>query len=115
MISKIKKCILENINRDNHEVRVDRHKKNGKLSVFCIEKNNSTNEEYNDISDIIYSISVDTYNINEFCNTENNLSSTNDEDMFEILKNDPSEFVNMYFDEDSIEEFENNLTEKESN
>ena len=115
MIEKIKKCILENINRDNYEVRVDRHKKSGKLSVFCIGNNNRTSEEYNDISDIIYSISVDTYDINEFCNTENDLKSPDDEDMFTILKNDPSEFVNMYFDEDSIEEFENNLTEKESN
>jgi len=117
IIEEIKKCIAENLNTNDHEVRVDMNLKSKKLSVFCIQKNNRTQEEFKNQDEVVYSISVSPYQIDEFCQcvadqsgyTENDVTVEDDENIYWILKNDPNEFADMYFDEDEERDFETNL------
>ena len=114
IIEEIKKCIAENLNTNDHEVRVDMNLKSKKLSVFCIQKNNRTQEEFKNQDEIVYSISVSPYQIDEFCQyvadqsgyTEDEANVEDDENIYWLLENDPKEFADLYFDEeDEIQKF----------
>jgi len=118
IIEEIKKCIAENLNTNDHEVRVDMNLKSKKLSVFCIQKNNRTQEEFKNKDKIVYSISVSPYQIAEFCQykadqdgyTEEDADGIeDDETIYWILENDPKEFADQYFGEEEIRDFEDNL------
>ena len=117
IIEEIKKCIAENLNTNDHEVRVDKNLKSKKLSVFCIQKNNRTQEEFKNKDKIVYSISVSPYQIDEFCQyvadqsgyTEDEANVEDDENIYWLLENDPKEFADQYFGEEEIRDFEDNL------
>jgi len=117
IIEEIKKCIAENLNTNDHEVRVDMNLKSKKLSVFCIQKNNRTQEEFKNKDKIVYSISVSPYEIAEFCQyfadqsgyTEDEANVEDDENIYWLLENDPKEFADQYFGEEEIRDFEDNL------
>jgi len=118
IIEEIKKCIAENLNTNDHEVRVDMNLKSKKLSVFCIQKNNRTQEEFKNKDKIVYSISVSPYQIDEFCQYEADQDGyteedadgiEDDENIYWILENDPKEFADQYFGEEEIRDFEDNL------
>jgi hypothetical protein len=103
---KIKKLFDENKGRNNYEIRVCADKKTNDFSVFCIQKNNLSFEEYTGKEETIYSMSVDPYILNDF------VDSWNDEtDAEEKISIEHAEFTTIYMENVISEELDDAISD----